>query len=274
MAQDGKEHRMLFDIRGKRRNVVKVVYAILAVLMGLSLFLVTGGANIGGLFDSGGSTSAATEGLEEQTQRIQQKVRKDPQNPDLLLALTRAQINTGNSMLAVNPETGGAEVTVDGKVQYEHAAETWDRYLAATEEPNPGAAAIVAGTLFSLAESPGSTLPEVQANVKAAAEAQQVAAQDRPTLNSLSTLAIYQLYNFDYSGAKKTEAEALKFANTKFEREQLENQLEEYSKRAQEFQKLVKQSAKAAKEGAAAGAGKQALENPLGGLGSSGLSGE
>ena len=31
MAQGNKEHRMVFDIRGRRRHVVKVVYAILAV---------------------------------------------------------------------------------------------------------------------------------------------------------------------------------------------------------------------------------------------------
>ena len=38
---------MVFDIRGRRRHVVKVVYAILAVLMGASLFLVVGPVNIG-----------------------------------------------------------------------------------------------------------------------------------------------------------------------------------------------------------------------------------
>ena len=42
MAQGGKEHRMVFDIRGRRKHVVKVVYAVLAVLMGASLFLVVG----------------------------------------------------------------------------------------------------------------------------------------------------------------------------------------------------------------------------------------
>jgi len=34
MASNDGEHRMLFDIRGRRRkNVVRVVYAILALLM-------------------------------------------------------------------------------------------------------------------------------------------------------------------------------------------------------------------------------------------------
>jgi hypothetical protein len=273
MAQGGNEHKMLFDIRGKRRNVVKVVYAVLAILMGLSLFLVTGAGNIGNLFGGGGSTSSATKGLEEQTQRIAIKVRQDPQNPDLLLALTRAQINTGNTMLAVNSETEGLEFTPEAQVEFEHAGETWERYLKATKKPNPGAAAIVAGTFFSLAEKPGSTFSEVEANVKAAIQAQQIAAKNRPTLNSLSTLGIYQLYGFDFAAAKKTEEEAIKLTNTKVEREQLENQFKEISKRAHEFQKLVKESEKAAKEGAAGG-GKQQLENPLGGLGAGGLSGE
>ena len=43
------ERRMLFDIRGRRKHVVKVVYAILALLMGASLFLVVGPVNIGSL---------------------------------------------------------------------------------------------------------------------------------------------------------------------------------------------------------------------------------
>ena len=41
------ERRMLFDIRGRRKNVVKVVYGILAVMMGASLFLVVGPVNLG-----------------------------------------------------------------------------------------------------------------------------------------------------------------------------------------------------------------------------------
>ena len=51
---------MLFDLRGGRRGqVVKVVYALLAVLMGLSLFLVIGGFNLAELFNGGTSTGDA-----------------------------------------------------------------------------------------------------------------------------------------------------------------------------------------------------------------------
>ena len=273
MAQGGNEHRMLFDIRGKRRHVVKVVYAILALLMGLSLFLVTGGLNLGSILGTANSVSSATQGLEEKTERIERKVRKDPQNPDYLLALTRAQINTGNSMLTANTETGQLEFTPEAQSEFQHASDSWSRYLKATDEPNPGAAAVVAGTLFGLAEGSGGSIAEIESNLKAAVEAQQIAAEARPTLNSLSTLGIYQLFAFEYAEAKKTEEEAKKLTNSKVEREQLENQFKESSKQAHSFQFLSQQTKKQEKEGSS-GAGKQQLENPLGGLGSAGLSGE
>ena len=62
MAQGSNEHRMVFDIRGRRRHVVKVVYAILAILMAASLFLVTGAINIGSILGTSSSgESAASE---------------------------------------------------------------------------------------------------------------------------------------------------------------------------------------------------------------------
>lgn len=267
MAQGGNEHRMVFDIRGKRRHVVKVVYAILAILMGLSLFLVTGGLNLGSLFGAANKVSSATAGLEEQTQKIERKVHKDPQNPALLLALTRAQINTANSQLTANSQTGATEFTPEAQAEFERASESWSRYLKSTDKPSPNAAGVVAGTLFALAESPGATFPEIQANIKAAVNAQQITADSRPTLNSLSTLAIYKSFAFDFAGAKKATDEAKKLTNTKVEREQLENKIKEVTKRAHEFQLAAKQSEKAAKAGGGSGGGKEALENPLGGAG-------
>ena len=50
---------MVFDIRGRRKHVVKVVYAILALLMGASLFLVVGPVNIAGLLAAAAAISAA-----------------------------------------------------------------------------------------------------------------------------------------------------------------------------------------------------------------------
>lgn len=261
MAKRGNdEHKMLFDLQGRRRNVVKVVYAILALLMAASLLLVVGPVSIGNLFSANDAVNAAADQLKEQAQRLERKAAKEPQNTDLLASLTRAQVNAGNAMAQQDPSTGAVELTPEAHQQLEKASATWDKYLKATDEPAPSLAQIMSSTFFGLAQN-SRTGPEAEANLKAAAEAQQILADQRPSLNSLSVLALYRLYNFEYAEAKKVNEEAKKFANTKFQREQLENQFEEVEKNAKQFQKQLKASKNASK-----GAGKESLENPAGGI--------
>jgi hypothetical protein len=260
MAGDG-ERRMVFDIRGKRRHVVKVVYAILALLMGASLFLVVGPVNIAGLFETGNKVSSATKQFEEQSARIQHKLKQEPEDADLLLALTRARINTGNSLVATNSETGALEYTPEARVQLEKASEVWAKYLKATDEPSPSAAQLVAQAQYSLAALPSNSAAEVEANIQAAAAAQQIVAEARPSLGSLSTLAIYRYFAFEYKGAQEARRKAATFANTKFERENLGNELDSTSKRSHEFQARLKEAEKEAKKAQANG--EPSLGNPL-----------
>jgi len=250
---------MVFDIRGRRKHVVKFVYAILALLMGASLFLVVGPVNIGSLLGNNESSNASAA-LVEQAEKVERKVNKDPENPELLAALTKSRISAGNSMAELNSETGAAELSPEGRVQLEKGSEAWSRYLKATDEPAAGLAQLVAPTLFTLAAT-ASTDGEVSTNVKAAAKAQKIVAEQRPSKGSLATLATYQLYSFDYSGAKQSQQEAEKFANTKFERENLGNELEATEKRAREFEKQLQEIEKEAKK--ARQEGKSSLANPL-----------
>src|SRR5690349_20494417 len=115
---------MLFDIRGRRKHVVRVVYAILALLMGASLFLVVGPFNIGNLIGNGSSTSAAKV-LQEQAERTEEKLRREPENETLLMALTRQRITAANSLSEVNSETGVAELTAEGRQELERGVEAW-----------------------------------------------------------------------------------------------------------------------------------------------------
>jgi hypothetical protein len=257
---------MVFDIRGKRRNVVKVVYAILAVLMGLSLFLVTGIGNIGSLFDSGSESGAGAVVYEEQAERVEKKLVKSPEDPDLLLALTRAQLNAGNQLVEQNSE-GATVITTDSIQKYREASEAWSDYLKATDEPSPSGAQLMAPTFVTLAEA-GRSAPEFEANMNAAAEAAEIVAEQRPSINSLSTLSYYDYFAFKKKGAEKARAEAVALTQGKFERENLENTLDEYKKRAGEVEKQLKALEKQNKE---LGTGKESLENPLGGLGGVGL---
>jgi hypothetical protein len=271
MAQGSNEHRMVFDIRGRRRHVVKVVYAILAILMVASLFLVTGAININSIF--GGTTTggeSATSSLEKQAVKIEEKIAKEPENTDLLANLTRTRISVAN--LTINgiegePSQGQIE---EVKGQLTKASEDWTEYAAATSEPSAGLAIQAAPALFQLAELSSSS-EEAAENVLVATEAQEIVAEARPSIGSLSQLSFYLLFTQNYKAAEKAKEETVALMKTKFERETFENKYEEVEKNAKTFGQGL-ESEKATKSKSA---GKESLENPLGGLsGSTGLSGE
>jgi hypothetical protein len=270
----GGERRMVFDIRGRRKVAVKVVYAVLAVLMGASLFLVVGPLNVGELFNSTSSSVEAAKPFEEQAERLEAKLRREPQDAQLLASLTRAQVSAANSMLSVEPSEDDLVRAVQ---QYQQASNSWSEYLKQTPEPQAGLAQLMAPALVSLAER-SRTLQEAARNIEAAAEAQQIVVRQRPTLNSLSTLALYRYFSGDFGAAEKAEAEAKKKTSAKSEAEQVEKQLGEVKKRARKFSAELKKAEAAEKAAAKANKGKpESLENPTnplsGALGGGGLGG-
>lgn len=252
------ERRLVFDTRGKRKHVVRVVYAILALLMGGSLFLVTGGLNLGSLLGNTGSAGSASKLFEEQAERVEGRLAKDPTNEQLLLALTRARINSGNSQIEVVSETEAPTVGPEARKELEAGYEAWTSYLKQAKEPSPTAAQLVAGTFFKLAESSTSVV-EAEENIAKATKAQKVAAEQSPNVGSLSTLAIFQYYNGEYAGGEKTAKQAAAKSSSKAEATSIDKQLAEFRKRSQGFAKQKKELAKVQKE-----VGKEQLKNPLG----------
>jgi hypothetical protein len=256
---------MVFDTSGRRKHVVRVVYAILALLMGASLFLVVGPFSIGNLLGTG-DTSSASKVLDEQAERTERKLLKQPNDEALLLSLTRTRITAGNSLTEVNPETGAAQLTAEGRQELNQGVEAWARYLKQTEEPNSSTALLVSRAYFGLAESAVS-IEEAVIAVKKAATAQRIAAEAQPTVNSLTTLAIYEYYSGDFAAGDKTTKEAEALVSSKAERKEISKQMAEFRLRGKAFEKQKKEVAK--QEGAQR---KEALENPLGGLGGGGSS--
>jgi hypothetical protein len=262
MASSG-ERRMLFDTRGKRRHVIRVVYAILALLMGGSLFLVIGPVNIGELIGNSNSGGSAAAVFDEQVERVERRAAKDPQNAQLLLTLTRAQISAGNAKLEGGSETEAPTLTPEAQEDFEAASETWNRYLKrAGDEPSATAAQLLAATLFRVAESSTSLL-QASESISKGTEAQAIAAEENPNLNTLSTLAIYQYYNGEFAAAEKTTKQAAAKASTKAEAKNVEKQLAEYRSRGKAFEKQRQELAKVQKQ-----INKEQLKNTLGGLGS------
>lgn len=251
---------MVFDIRGRRKIAVKVVYAVLAVLMGASLFLVVGPLNIGELFNSNSSGSGeAAKPYEEQAERVEVKLRKSPEDPELLLSLARARATAGKTQASLEPSE---EDLANAHQQFQQASSAWSEYLKVTDEPNAGVAQIMVSALIFLAEGSRS-YPELTTNLKAAIEAEEIVADQRPTLNSLSTLARYLYFSGDFAAGEKAQAEAQKLTKEKFEREELDKQMTEVKKAAKEFVARRKKVEKAEKAAAKSNKGNpESLEHP------------
>jgi hypothetical protein len=267
VAKEG-ERRMLFDIRGRRKHVVRVVYAILALLMGASLFLVVGPFNLGNLVGNGSTTDAAKV-LQEQAQKTEEKLVQEPENEDLMVALTRSRLSAANSLTEVNPETGEPLYTPEGRQELQRGIDAWNAYLKQTKEPKASVALLVSQGYFGLAQTSPS-FEEAIENVNGAAKTQRIAAEAQPTINSLTTLAIYEYYAGDFAAGDKAVKEAEAKAASKAEAKEIGKQMAGARKNGEALETQKKQIEKEEKK-----RGKERLENPLGGLsGSSGGLGE
>lgn len=250
---------MLFDIRGRRKHVVRVVYAILALLMGASLFLVVGPFNIANLI-GGGTTTSAGKVLDEQAERIEQRLRVEPESQTLLQALTRTRLSAGNTLTEVSRETGAKIVSPEAHEAFEQAAVAWHRYLKQADSVSASIAALMATGYFTLAES-SAGIEAAEENVAEAAAAQRFAAERQPTINSLTTLAIYQYFAGNFKAgdeaARQAEAKA-----TKSEAKEVKKKMAQYRAQGKAFAQQKKEFAKQEKE-----KGKESLQNPFNGLG-------
>lgn len=250
---------MLFDIRGRRKHVVRVVYAILALLMGASLFLVVGPFNIGNLI-GGGSTTSAAKVLQEQADKTEEKLGREPESEVLLASLTRQRLAAANSLTEVNPETGEPLYTPEGRQELQRGIEAWNAYLKQSEEPKASVATLASQGYFSLAQT-SSSFEEAIENVKGAARTQRISAESQPTINSLTTLAIYEYYAGDFAAGDKAVKKAEAKTAGKSEAKEIGKQMAEFRKRGEALQAQKKALAKEEKK-----QGKERLENPFGGL--------
>ena len=99
---------MLFDLKGKRKRLVQVVYLGLAILFGGGLVLFGVGGNVsGGLIDAfKGTGSANTSAFNDQVERAERQAAAKPREPAVWLAVLRAQFNLASSPEGSDAETG------------------------------------------------------------------------------------------------------------------------------------------------------------------------
>jgi hypothetical protein len=129
---------MLFDLRSRsRRNTVRVVYVILALLMlaGLLLVGVGTGNNNGGILNAlsnSGSSSGQNSAIEQATKAAIKSTTEHPDSPAAWASLVQARWSAAGNGSDYNTTTD--TYTAAGKVQLNDAAAAWQKYLSLRDD--------------------------------------------------------------------------------------------------------------------------------------------
>ncbi|MFM9043826.1 MAG: hypothetical protein ACKOPI_06800 [bacterium] len=259
---------MLFDLQSPgRRAAIKVIYSTLAILLGGGLlFFGIGSDATGGLLDALGlrdSEQDSSEIYAKEIQTAQAALKTNPDNEAARLDLVSLYIQRGNQQLEVDSQTGQSTATPEASTSYNLAADQWDLYLKGNpKKPDSGLALQLANSFFLMAQS-SSTAADARIDVENAAEAQEVAVDQNPTVGNLNNLAVYLFYAGDFAAAQRTVSQALAKAPAG-DRKELSKQFDQVEKSAKAFEKQVVTESKAQAQAGGSGAGGS---NPLSGGG-------
>jgi hypothetical protein len=241
---------MLFDLQSPgRKRVVRVVFGALAAIFAISFVFFGVGSGIsgfggdgGGLLDAlgiGGSSGTNT-GFEDEISDQEKALETNPNDVAALKQLVALHYQAGNQLVDVDSSTGATNLTTDGEEQMQKGGEAWDRYVKASGGKVDSGTATIAFQLFyslaadSLGEAQQATsTTEVldkagaaTANWKAAAEAQLLAADQRP--DSAAYVRVAQLFYLagNTKGGDEAAAKARAAAKPN-EQKQLDAQLKQ-----------------------------------------------
>lgn len=254
---------MLFDLGGKRKRVVQVVYATLALLMGGGLVLLgIGGDASGGLLDAVGlgsnSSSSDDPAFESQIDRAEEALAADPEDEKALLTLARLNFQAGNASIETD-ETGERVLTEESLASYEAALDAWQDYLAANPKPPDDTVASLMNQVYANTWASSASISELNERVEGGLEAARIVAEARPSFGTLTTFGEWAYRSGDSELGDQAREDALKEASDSTSRQQANQLLDQAELEA-------KAIAQASKRGATS---PEQLEDPLGGLGGS-----
>jgi hypothetical protein len=153
-------------------------------------------------------------------------------------------------------------MTDEARSNYEAATGAWQRYLKVTKKPDPGTAGTMVNAYFALMQAAASDTPQdllgIQTNAEGAAQAQQIVATDNPGYGTYGSLAQYLYYSGKIGPGDAAASKAVAKAPAS-SRKAARQQFDQARKVGLQLKKALAAGGKAA--------GKQALQNPLGGLG-------
>ena len=245
---------MLFDLRGKRRRFIQVVYALLAALflIGFVGFGVGSEAGAGGIFDAlgvgGGDSSSSNPQYDEDIDEAEQRLEQDPKDEQALLQLAQTRYLAGQAELEADEATGEPVLTDESRTQFDESISAWERYMKLAKRPSDNVATQVVNSYVFLNDAAG------------AAKTQRIVAEARPSQGAYSNLAFYLYLSGDFEGGDEAAKRAVAEAEGS-QRKSIENQLARLEEQARKLEKQQAKQAEQAPEGA------NPLQSPLGGLG-------
>lgn len=250
---------MLFDLKGKRKRLVQVVYVTLAVLFGGGLVLFGVGGNVsGGLIDAfKGTGSADTGAFTDLVERAERRAAQNPRSPEAQLAVLRAQFNLASSPEGSNAETG--QLTDRGQQAIIEVAQAWERYLRLKPKKIDASAASFAALAYGALQE-----------YDKAVETQELSVKARPSAN-----AYFQLADFAYrAGQVQAGDEASQEAVRRTPRDQrntVRSLIKDTKKDGAAFAKALKEAKQEQRKQAKAGGAEPGQSfGPLPGAGATG----
>ena len=254
---------MLFELGGKRKRVIQVIYVFLALLLAIGLVgLGIGGSANGGIFDALGLTdgsSGASSQFDTQIDKANEKLATNPNDSAALLALARYSYLKGQQELETDDQ-GNVSITDDATSSWQDATDAWERYtdsLSKNQKVDDSVAGLITQAYSGLAQTEND--PQVfTREFSSAADAAFVVAAARPSVNSWLQAAAFAYYSGDVKKGAEAGKKALAEAN-QADRSAVQSQLKQFEKQGEAIAKQLKQT----------GPTESDLENPLAPLGGS-----
>jgi tetratricopeptide (TPR) repeat protein len=245
---------VLFDLSSPgRKNIIRVVYGVLALLflIGFVGFGIGGELGGGGIVDSltgGGGNGDTAEQFEQQIEDAEAALETNPADEKALATLAEYRYLSGQAQLDIDEATGAPVLTEEARGEFEAAIDAWTRYLETDpRKPDVGAAGQVVQAYVLLG------------NAEGAADAQEILAEANPSAGTFSTLAYYRYADFDFKRGDEAAALAVENANEN-QRKSVEKQLDQLRESAVQQEKRIEKQSDS-EEGA-----ESALQSPFGGL--------
>jgi hypothetical protein len=233
----------------------------LALATGAVVLVALGGVLVVVLGQSKGQPQAKSRPLsseERGAEKLERRLARSPGNHRLQLAAMEAWVEAGAQRL-FHRNVESERIPVGVRQDFEAGMRIWDRYLEQVGgKADIDTAEIASSISLELAEIGSRDPADLEADVARAARAVQIAGRHRPTLFTLSNVAVYSYFNGEYARGDVAAKGAAETFMAKRRQDIVYEQLDSSREWAKVFRRLLAHANAELEE-----SGDELLEEPL-----------